>query len=942
MAQTIGMAGRVYGNGRVAALTKAVNLENLHSINEDYFVRLLLNSALWATKSVGNNPGDACILRTDNEDFDNKLKDIFAAAGFTVTMTYPWWTESGNIPANRGLYVIAPSYNAFDGVRMSDFNQERILYEVEVDGAGLLITEWFHLLQSIPTKRSFSLTTDVNKGLISASPFSLQNNFIVFTDADEIKYTSLVEDDSMSFAIPETFTLSNSALDTPFSGHISQIGSIKEDAVIYWGTDINSDDDVTVIQTSTTTPEPIYEDFRLKVFELNLLNACGPQKLYLTGDQSDMFSLEGNDIYLLKKVLDPQTVTINIVAEDYFENKRFNTIVETVDVDFINCTAPISLPIDGSYPAYSYRENDGQILTKAWGRYAPYGVISPYNDWSFIGRGTQEEPAIGCLGGKHNDVNTIWMQINDGGEVSAKIITDLETWKFDTGHAWYDFAKLYLVQNPIEPENSLLPYQHSEEMVNFSQYPAATIAHNFNWFSGRNYIGGKTEYSFSFNVENPNAANEDGDLIRGSAFAVLVLEKSLTRSESEDKVCVELVLGTTTTTPAPDEEFVVFIQLCDQLSVGSARRNSCEGETITAIKFTSPPGDDILENVQAVYVCPPQDRGLGQITATDDSDFVTTDLVGNRVDITLNEMPVGGGFATVIVCAPVSPTTTTTTTTTKPPYKLTIRFIDNIDNTRLTTYEKEWMLGAGTHYLPYAFTYITEDCCEYRLDDVPTGNGPGSIIPPYTYYDRPTVTEIVSSTVPNIVRLASPKPNDVVELQDISVNRGTRNTGESTVLTRGEINIPVEMPPFNAEVVLRLGTNDHDHNEPDLTTTPAPPVTTPPPCDDTIYIICQQVLECLPDSDGVCQPTSNSYQQIVYSTCCELNESEVMTLVRQKNNSSSQNSTLFEMYGSQCTVSDFEFLGDCLPQSISGQCQETIHNKIIDVVSCPASENPLP
>ena len=96
---------------------------------------------------------------------------------------------------------------------MSDFNQETILYEVEVDGAGLLITEWFHLLQSIPTKRSFSLTTDENKGLISASPFSLQNNFVVFTDADEIKYSSIVEDDSMSFAIPETFTLSNSALD---------------------------------------------------------------------------------------------------------------------------------------------------------------------------------------------------------------------------------------------------------------------------------------------------------------------------------------------------------------------------------------------------------------------------------------------------------------------------------------------------------------------------------------------------------------------------------------------------------------------------------------------------------------------------------------------------------------------------------------------------------
>ena len=143
------------------------------------------------------------------------------------------------------------------------------------------------------------------------------------------------------------------------------------------------------------------------------------------------------------------------------------------------------------------------------------------------------------------------------------------------------------------------------------------------------------------------------------------------------------------------------------------------------------------------------------------------------------------------------------------------------------------------------------------------GNGPGSVIPPYTYYDRPTVTEIVSSTVPNIVRLASPTPADVVSLQDISVTKGTRwSGGTNNVLTKGYINIPVEMPEFNSEVVLRLGTNANDHSEPDLTTTQPPPTTTPEPCDDTIYIICQQVLDCVEDADGECQPSSNSYQQL--------------------------------------------------------------------------------
>ena len=232
MGQTIGMAGRVHGKGRAAALTKAINLENLHSSNEDYFVRLLLNSALWATRSNGNTAGDVCILRNDDEDFDNRIQEIFTNAGFSVTMSAPWWS-SASLPSNSSLYVVAPTYNAFDGLKMTDANQQTILFAMENEGAGLLLTEWFHLLQSIPTKRSFSLTTSDNEGLITASPFVIENNFIIFTEADEIKYTSLVEDDSMSFAIPSSFSLTNSALDTPFKGHISQIGSIKEDAVIY-------------------------------------------------------------------------------------------------------------------------------------------------------------------------------------------------------------------------------------------------------------------------------------------------------------------------------------------------------------------------------------------------------------------------------------------------------------------------------------------------------------------------------------------------------------------------------------------------------------------------------------------------------------------------------------------------------------------------------------
>ena len=66
-----------------------------------------------------------------------------------------------------------------------------------------------------------------------------------------------------------------------------------------------------------------------------------------------------------------------------------------------------------------------------------------------------------------------------------------------------------------------------------------------------------------------------------------------------------------------------------------------------------------------------------------------------------------------------------------------------------------------------------------------------------------------------------------------------------------------------------------------------------------------------------------------------------MAAVRQHNKFLSQpDSTLFEMYGTQCASSNFNFIGPCLPKDLSGNCQETIHNRMIDVVSCP--ENPLP
>ena len=85
----------------------------------------------------------------------------------------------------------------------------------------------------------------------------------------------------------------------------------------------------------------------------------------------------------------------------------------------MRCDAPITLPKDGTYPAYSFR-TEGTVARDVWGDFAPTGVIEPFTDWTFTGKGTQDIPAVACLGGLHNDENVIWMQVNDGGEIMER------------------------------------------------------------------------------------------------------------------------------------------------------------------------------------------------------------------------------------------------------------------------------------------------------------------------------------------------------------------------------------------------------------------------------------------------------------------------------------------------------------------------------------------
>ena len=62
--------------------------------------------------------------------------------------------------------VLLPSVNGLLGTKMPDLGQYWIIQKMMSQGMGIVVSEWFHFLQSISVKRSFEYNDD---GSISAS-----------------------------------------------------------------------------------------------------------------------------------------------------------------------------------------------------------------------------------------------------------------------------------------------------------------------------------------------------------------------------------------------------------------------------------------------------------------------------------------------------------------------------------------------------------------------------------------------------------------------------------------------------------------------------------------------------------------------------------------------------------------------------------------------------
>jgi len=900
MALTIGVAGRKHGKGRVAAFTKAFSVSDftISGQGQDLLIRLFLNTMLWC-----HNPkGKLVFLHdTDNQTLNSKIKSFIDDLGFFCQIMPAWYSEQTITTCDAR--IIIPSYNANLGLKMPDAVQQSIMDNV-AGGEGLIIGEWFHLLQSMPSRRSFSFSSDINEGLYTISPIALNlNKFVVWTKVDELAYIKTQQEDSMSYTLPPRFDVENVSSDVNFSAHFSQLSDIKDDAITFWITDIPAISNTTTTTTTTTTESPVEsDDIKMKLFNVEMVDYCGPQTWYLGGEDADKFSFDGKHVYLTKNLTEEKNLTFDIITEDHFNPKRFEKKIKQVDVIVKKCNSPITEP-KKYRPAYSYRgwPSEEQHI-QVWGSNAITGIINDFSEWEIYGNGDLDDPKIAILGGMHGDINVLWLQLNNGGTVSGRLTTSLSTAEASAGsldtignNSFYsDIAALFYVSNSLS--TNIHPYQHVDDIIPFLDSSVEGVVKRVPGITepptGEGQSGETTE-GFTFNIEDPNELDEQSNRVRGDAYLVLVLKKSPTVSQYDDKVYLEAYYGSISTTPPPTFSYNVFI-------INNVAGTSLSRDSLT---FTSEATNDPLPTT-SFTIFSDEGVGINSLSSVDNSEILTVsigtiqDPISSRViNVDLEKMPVNGGAATIILSG-----STITTTTPAPPQSATlnINFFNNVPNTELISADY------GETYRASITALVNST--EVQLFSIDCKAG-------YAWY---------SSNIPSYTLTSSSPSSAFVSLVPQKLNDTTVRLTLTVLIPEGggTINITIE-------------------NNPPVPVTTTTTTTTPEPCSNLIQIICQQTLVCSEDADGNCQASLPISQEVIYYTCCDIDEEAVLSIIRTENGSNST-ATLQEIYSSYCPSSTNTLLNPCQPKDQDGNCQETIHSVIIDEISCGSSENPLP
>ena len=930
MSRALGVSSYQEGRGRVVAFTKAFSIQDftLSGQNQDLFIRLFLNAVNYAC--LRHNSTRVWIHDTDNEALNNRLIELITDIQLSPALTLPWYEEQ-NITQVRtsntcGLRIIMPSYNASIGLTMPDVVQRDIMYRTKEFGEGLLLGEWFHLLQSMPTRRSFSYhgdgtvptqTQDETKGLYTISPFLLNlDKQVVFTAVDELEYIKVQEDDSLAYTLPPRFSITNINRDVNFQGHLSQLADLREGAESFWITDVPAISNVTTTTTTTTTAAPEETaDIKMKLFNVDMINYCGPQDWYLDGLDKDKFSFDGKSIFMTKKPVKEDDWFIDLVAEDHFNPKRMNKKIEPIKVVIRDCQSCLTLPKNLAGPSWSYRGWPSENQHKAyWGEDAPTGIIQNFDEWQMSGIGDIDDPLFVSLGGRHSDMNAIWFQINFGGTISGRLIASLtNSFPYLTTNqntSLLDFGTLFYITNTIDTDDDIpevYPAQHTEDLINkWRGYPNVSVIGS-QWFDYG--ITGKSEVTFSFNVDDPEALDEEGKRIRGNSYLVLYLRKNSYYTEKkiwddvrDDKIYLSAFCGTTTTTPSPDFCYNILI-------INNVPNTTINKETLV---FCSPAQSTPVLPCQTLTITANNPYGIDSLSATDNAEEVTVSVGGaittpvksRVITVCLNSMPVNGGSATVIL----SGTVTTTSTTPAPPTEcVTVNVFNNVQNASVNTAD-------------YLETFTFNICGVVGQTYSNGGHSWSS-----RYVNANSGYEWRDSNKPTIT-LTSANPTSAY--QSSSISRSTSNT-------TCYYGVTVLIPEGGGEVNLTISAPDP------VPTTTTSTTTTPIPCNDLIQIICEQTLVCSEDVDGNCQALLHVSQTVKYATCCDIEEATVMARIRDAKGAGATD-TLAQIYAANCPATTSTLLNPCQPKDQDGDCQETIHAVIIDEVSCPATENPLP
>jgi len=978
MAQTIGVAGwqpftiddnqnNLDNCGYVAALTKNITAHDLvfdtSNNSQEPFARLFVNTCLWATRSKTSNP-IAYLFSTGNAILDDKIKALLQNCNYTVTNIGPWHVNSSdsdiptnshgwqcNVQVSPDLYILMPSFNALGALATNDRRmdyalQNRVYEDVRYKQTGLVIGEWFHFLHSQVNKHTFYNANNPSQSLYLLSPFEIPNatpsseveDSFVIVDTDNIYFNRVVVDDSMSRALPSSFEIemSNATL-VPYNAEFTNIFDAKPSATIFWTTD-TVEVDVVVNTTPPPLPEPVeLNEIKMKIAEVQLPESCGPMNLKLDGLYQNYFILEGNTVYLTREPVDRIKIPITIIAEDHFRPKRFETISETHVVNFDKCDAKITLPLDGSGPAFSYRKCS---CTQMWGSNDQDDVsIAPFSEWSFTGDGTLESPAIATLGGQHCDVNVLWLQVNAGGQLNVTIEADTEppstSCSFDIDQ---DEGYFYLIQNDRAELPVVTPSQHNFNL-DIINNPADGYTKQDYFHSGNSTPWrGKLFSTEIIQVPDPNGL-AGGERIRGDAYLAFVFKKGCYKSVGGDRIKVLAYFGDSTTTPPPECDVNVIANNNMDNARLTGFSQTAETDEFLSKTYTQRQGTIFLNTNFTIRAL--NGLNIDSLTINHDNNDVINGITYSPIGTPSLTKNISVDFVSSFPCPDQSVTididgttvtTTTTTTTTCPPCQLTLDITNDINDVYFrhnggAAYRK------GDADLQIIYDVCSNNTTTSKRVDYYTENNK-------VYYpDSNPLKPVASKTSGQNIDSVSDKNLTV------TVNR-TSNTAGYITFVWSHLNCNT------GDAYAAAYTLDGDPQSTTTTTT----TTQTPFCDDTIEILCEQTLHCEtdPNDENNCIPNlSLSSQQLVAVTCCNMTETAILQRVFEffgQTWSSSSSLEDIPALLSECSSTVTEAFGDCAAKDSDGNCNDTVISKVVPInhngsntILCTLpSENPLP